>query len=327
MMSMKKILLVCFVLLANTYCALAQQDAQYSQYMFNSLVINPGYAGYKQTLNASGLYRLQWVGVEGAPTTQSLVLDGSFFDDKIGLGLTVVKDKIGLQDLTSTFLNAAYKVTVSNGATLSFGIGAGFNQYKFNTGNAQTDDPNDPTYALGQGAFSTPDLRTGVHYSTDRFYAGLSVTNMFSSFWDYGSTAENSILKQGRHYFLTAGYLIDINNFLKFKPSFLIKEDTKGPSNLDINNFFLLGEKVWLGASYRTSVNLLKKSGVTGSVRAPDAIVGLVEVFATDGVRIGYAYDHAMSSLKGLDFGSHEISLGITFGPKRRIPILSPRYF
>jgi type IX secretion system PorP/SprF family membrane protein len=327
MKSMKKILLICFILIASTACTIAQQDAQYSQYMFNSLVINPGYAGYKQTLNASGLYRLQWVGVEGAPVTQSLVVDGSFFDDKIGLGLTVVKDKIGLQDLSSAYLNAAYKLTVGNGATLSFGIGAGINQYKFNTGNAQTNDPNDPTYSLGQGTFMNPDIRSGVHYSTDRFYAGFSATNMLSSFMDFGSTAKNSVSKQGRHYFLTAGYLIFINDFLKFKPSFLIKEDTKGPTNLDINNFLLLGEKVWLGTSYRTSVNLINKSGVSGSVKSPDAIVGLIEVFATDGVRIGYAYDHTMSALRGNDFGSHEISLGITFGPKRKVPILSPRYF
>jgi type IX secretion system PorP/SprF family membrane protein len=313
MIRIKKSLILGFALLASTFYAEAQQDPQYSQYMFNSLVINPAYAGYKGTLNASGLYRNQWLDVPGGPVTQSLVLDGSFYNDQIGLGLSVVKDKIGLQEQSTAYLNFAYKLTVGDGATLAFGMGAGVGQYKFNGGQAQYDDPNDPTLAIGSAAFTSPDIRAGIHYSTDKFYAGFSSTNLISSFLNNGQTAKDAIVRQGRHFFLTAGYLI--------------KEDTKGPTNLDINNFFLLGEKVWLGASYRTSVNLLNKKGVVGNVKSPDALVGMIEVFATDGVRIGYAYDYSLSALKGFDNGSHEISLGITFGPKRRVPILSPRYF
>ncbi|OAQ40640.1 hypothetical protein A5893_06775 [Pedobacter psychrophilus] len=327
MIRIKKSLILGFALLASTFYAEAQQDPQYSQYMFNSLVINPAYAGYKETLNASGLYRNQWLDVPGGPITQSLVLDGSFFNDQIGLGLSVVKDKIGLQEQSTAYLNFAYKLTVGDGATLAFGMGAGVGQYKYNGGQAEYDDPNDPTLAIGSASFISPDLRAGVHYSTDKFYAGFSSTNLISSVINSGQTAKDAIVRQGRHFFLTAGYLIDFGSFVKFKPSFLIKEDTKGPTNLDINNFFLLGEKVWLGASYRTSVNLLNKKGVVGNVKSPDALVGMIEIFAADGVRIGYAYDYSLSALKGFDNGSHEISLGITFGPKRRVPILSPRYF
>ncbi|MBK0381880.1 type IX secretion system membrane protein PorP/SprF [Pedobacter sp. SD-b] len=326
MIKIKKSLLVGFALLASTFYAEAQQDAQYSQYMFNSLVINPAYAGYKGTLNASGLYRIQYVDVPGGPVTQSIVLDGSFFDDKVGLGLTVVKDKIGLQEQSSAFLNFAYKLTVGDGATLAFGLGAGVGQYKYNGGQAEYDDPNDPTLGLGTASYISPDLRAGIHYSTDKFYAGLSSTNLISSFINNGSTAKDEIVKQGRHIFLTAGYLLDFGSFVKYKPSFLIKEDTKAPTNLDINNFFLFGEKVWLGVSYRTSVNVFKK-GTVGNVKYSDALVGLIEIYASPGVRIGYAYDHSLNALKGFDNGSHEISLGITFGPKARPVILSPRYF
>jgi type IX secretion system PorP/SprF family membrane protein len=327
MIKIKKSALICFALLASTFYAVAQQDAQYSQYMFNTLVINPAYAGYKGSLNLSALHRSQWVGVTGAPKTQSLVLDGSFANDKVGLALTVVNDKIGLQGQTNAYFNYAYKLKVSGEGTLAFGLGLGLAQFTLNNGDAHFDDPSDPNFNGGKLSFIAPDARAGVHYSTDKFYAGLSATNLFSKAIDYSTAAKNLVIKQGQTFFLTAGYLVDVNDFLKFKPSFLIKEDTKGPTNLDINNFFLLGEKVWVGASYRTSLNVWKKKSTVGSVKASDAVVGLVEVYAGKGFRVGYAYDYSVSALQGFDNGSHEISIGYTFGGKKEYRILSPRYF
>lgn len=327
MIKVKKITLICFALLAGTFCAHAQQDAQYSQYMFNTLVINPAYAGYKGTLNLSGLHRSQWVGVTGAPKTQSLVLDGSFANDKVGLALTVVNDKIGFQGQTNAYLNYAYKLPVSDDATLAFGLGAGLSQFTLNNGEAHYDDPSDPNFAGGRFSFIAPDARAGIHFSTSKFYVGISATNLFSETVDYSTDTRNRVIKQGKHYFLTGGYLVDINDFLKFKPSFLLKEDTKGPTSLDINNFFLLGEKVWVGASYRTSVNLWKKNTTVGNVKAANAVIGLLEVYAGKGFRIGYAYDYSVSTIKGFDNGSHEVSLGYTFGSKKEYKILSPRYF
>lgn len=317
----------CSILLANSQFAKAQQDAQYSQYMFNSLVINPAYAGYKESINIGALSRIQWVGIDGAPKTQTLNMDGAFgTDKKIGLGLSIVKDKIGLQEQSSAYLNYAYRLQVGENARLAFGLGVGVGQYILNGGDAHTDDPNDPNFAYGKSAYIVPDARFGIHYSTDNFYAGLSATNLFSSVIDYSDVTKNLIAKQGRHFFLTAGYLINVSDFIKFKPSFLVKDDLKGPTNLDINNFFLIKEKVWLGVSYRTSANILKRSSVLGAVKAPDAIIGMVELYAGRGWRVGYAYDYTISALKGYESGSHEISLGITLG-KRAVTILSPRYF
>ncbi len=327
MIKVKRSVFICFALLASAFCAVAQQDAQYSQYMFNSLVINPAYAGYKGSLNLSALHRTQWVGVNGAPKTQSLVVDGSFANDKVGLALTVVNDRIGLQGQTNAYLNYSYKIKTSEEGTLAFGLGAGIGQFSLNNGNATFDDPSDPNFSGGRLSFIAPDARAGVYFSTDKFYAGFSATNLFSQAFDYSTAAKNLVLKQGQHFFLTAGYLVDVNDFLKFKPSFLIKEDTKGPTNLDINNFFLLGEKVWIGASYRTSINVWKKNGTVGNVKTGDAIVGLLEVFAGQGFRLGYSYDHSISGLQGFDNGSHEISLGYTFGGKKDYRILTPRYF
>jgi type IX secretion system PorP/SprF family membrane protein len=322
-----KSLFFCIIFLANSRFAEAQQDAQYSQYMFNSLVINPAYAGYKEALSLGALSRIQWVGIDGAPKTQTIIFDGSFGnDEKVGLGLSIVKDKLGLQEQSSAYLNYAYRLRVGDEARLAFGLGIGVAQYTLNGDGAITNDPNDPNFPYGKASFIVPDARFGVHYSTDQFYAGLSVTNLVSPSINYSNDTKNIVAKQGRHFFLTAGYLVDVLDFVKFKPSFLIKEDLKGPTNLDLNNFFLINEKVWLGFSYRTSVNLLNKSGVQGNVKSPDALVGMVEFYAGKGWRLGYAYDYTVSSLKGYESGSHEISIGITFG-KRDVSILSPRYF
>lgn len=327
MIKIKKSVLLCFALLASTFYAVAQQDAQYSQYMFNTLVINPAYAGYKGSLNLSALHRGQWVGIDGAPKTQSIVVDGSFASDKVGLALTVVNDKIGLQGQTNAYFNYAYKLKVSEEGTLAFGLGVGLSQFTLNSSDANFNDPSDPNFNGGKLSFIAPDARAGVHFSTNKFYVGLSATNLVSSSIDYSTAAKKSVIKQGQNLFLTAGYLIDVNDFLKFKPSFLIKEDLKAPTNLDINNFFLLGERVWIGASYRTSFNLLKKDRAVGAVKASDAVVGLLEIYAGKGLRIGYAYDYSVSALQGFDNGSHEISIGYTFGGKKEYSILSPRYF
>lgn len=327
MTKIKKSTILCFALLASAFYAVAQQDAQYSQYMFNSLVINPAYAGYKESINLSALHRTQWVGFDGAPKTQSIVLDGSFNNDKVGLGLSIVNDKIGLQGQTNAYFNYAYRLKVGGSSTLAFGLGVGVAQFTLNNADANFEDPSDPNFAGGKLSFIAPDARVGVHFSNDKFYAGLSTTNLFSQVIDYSSATKNLVVKQGRHIFLTAGYLVDITDFLKFKPSFLIKEDTKGPTNLDINNFFLLGEKVWIGGSYRTSINAWKKSSIVGSVNAADAVVGLLEVYAGKGWRLGYAYDYSLSSIRGFDSGSHEISLGLILGGKKDYRILSPRYF
>ena len=327
MIRIKKSTIVCFALLASSFYAFAQQDAQYSQYMFNSLVINPAYAGYKESLNISALHRDQWAGVEGGPKTQSLVVDGSFFDDKVGLGLSIVNDKVGLQRQSSAFVNYAYRLKVGADATLAFGLGAGVGQYTVNALDANVDDMTDPNFMGGNSSYFAPDIRAGIHFSNDKFYVGFSTTNLLSQSLDYGNANKNLIVKQGRHFFLTAGYLVDITDFLKFKPSFLVKEDTKGPTNLDVNSFFLLGEKVWVGASYRTSVNLLDKTGVASGVKSANAVVGMVELYTGNGWRLGYAYDYSLSSIKGYTGSTHEISLGLTLGGKKQYRILSPRYF
>ena len=325
---MKRILLTLLLFCIIQLGAKAQQDAQYSQYMFNSLVINPAYAGYKEAYNLSLLNRNQWVGTSGAPQTQSLVVDGAFFKgNKVGLGLTVVNDKIGLQGQTSAYANYAYRLPVgSDNARLAFGLAVGVSQFSLNGNGAIIEDPNDPNFNDGKVNYTTPDAKFGLFFSNDKFYAGLSATNLLSQAINYQETGSNVIARQGRHYFLTSGYLFDLNSDLKFKPSFMIRDDAKGPTNIDLNTFFLIKEAVWIGASYRTGAHFRNNPDLETNTFKQNALVGAVEVFVAKKFRLGYAYDYSLSDFSSK--GSHEISLGIILqSSKSRNALPTPRYF
>ncbi len=307
--------------------AFSQQDAQFSQYMFNTLVINPAYAGYRETKNISLLHRDQWTGFEGAPKTQSLIADAAFgVDKKIGLGFSLVNDKAGLQRQTSAHANYAYRIPVGEDARLALGISIGVGQFTLNSADALVQDETDENFANKQTYF-VPDARAGVHYSNSKFYAGLSATNLISNSINYQQVGKNTIARQGRHYFLTAGYLFDLNPNFKLKPSFLIKEDTKGPTSVDLNSFVLVKESVWLGASYRTGVNLWKKTSWNSSTFNQNSVVGVVEAFVLKNLRVGYSYDYSLSDLGDYTNGTHEISLGLILNANKKSALLTPRYF
>lgn len=324
---MKHYLPLLFMLFS--FSVFAQQDAQYSQYMFNTLVINPAYAGYKGSFNASLLHRDQWSGFEGAPRTQSLVVDNSFgVDNRMGLGLSMINDKIGLQKHSSAHLNYAYRLPVSDeDARLAFGLSLGISQFTMNSYDASLQDAEDPNFN-NRRTYFLPDARFGIYFSNTKLYAGFSATNLFSRFVDFNQVGENTIAKQANHYFLTAGYLFDINEDTKFKPSVMLKEDTRGPTSVDITSSFLLREKLWLGASYRTGVNLWKKNSWNNSLFKQNSLVGVVEVYFLEKFRMGYAYDYSLSRLGNISNGTHEISLGVILNSNRRsTALLTPRYF
>ena len=319
------VILACFSYLTG----FAQQDAQYSQYMFNSLIINPAYAGYKEDINLSLLHRNQWAGFSGSPKTQSLIIDGAFFHNKnVGLGLSIVNDKIGLQSQTAAYANYSYRVPVGENARLAFGLALGVSQYSLNGGQANIDDPNDPNFTNGNQSFISPDGKFGIHYSNEKFYAGVSVTNMISNSLNYQQTGKDVIARQGKHFYLTAGYLIDLNESVKFKPSLMFRDDTKGPTNLDLNAFFLFKDAVWLGASYRSGLNLWEKQEWQAGSFKKNAVVGVVEMFFAKKYRLGYAYDYSLSDLGDYSNGTHEISLGMVISNNKKVTAMpTTRYF
>jgi type IX secretion system PorP/SprF family membrane protein len=295
----------------------AQQSAQYTQYIFNGLVINPAYAGSKGITNANVMYRSQWAGLEGAPTTQTLSIDGSAKSDRIGLGFHAINDQLGAQGTLGAYGSTAFRVRLTEKARLSLGFGAGILQQSVDWSKLNPGDP-DPSLPTSRISTIVPDAKAGLFLNTERFYAGLSVANLIPF--------ENDLMPTpARQYFFTSGYVMDLGEHLKFKPSFLIKENLEGPTNVDFNAFILIKEILWLGGSYRRGFNLLNKPVTDQPYFLQNAWAGIAELYLNQKFRVGYSYDVSLSALSG--FASHEISLGYFFLKKQDSRMLSPRYF
>ncbi|TCC87867.1 PorP/SprF family type IX secretion system membrane protein [Pedobacter hiemivivus] len=324
---MKKLMITIGICTASLL-SVAQQDAQFSQYMFNGIYINPAYAGYKEQLNLHSFYRNQWTGVRGAPKTFSFAVDAIANDGNVGLALQVASDVVGAQNTLSAYANYAYRLRIgqSESSRLAFGVAAGIIQHGIDGAKLNPYDGNDPGIPVGTESVLTPDARAGVYYSDDRFYAGFSVDNLIAQYASSDDFREKGIRRPKMHYYLTAGMLFPLSEDILLKPSFLLKDDRGGPTSLDINSFVLLGNRIWIGASYRTGVSLYSKDYLQANLPKENALVGLVELFATDRLRIGYAYDHNLNKAGNFNNGSHEISIGFFF-KRKSSRMLSPRYF
>lgn len=324
----KKILFV-FAITLSSLLAVAQQDAQYSQYMFNGIYINPAYAGYKEQLNVHSFYRNQWTGIKGAPKSMSLAVDAIANSGNVGLAFQVASDKLGAQNSVSAYANYAYRLRVgkSESSRLALGVGLGVLQQGIDGNNLNARDEGDNFIPVGNQNEIVPDARAGVFYSDDRFYAGFSADNLIAQYILNQRNLSVYFQTPKTHFYLTAGMLLPINESVQLKPSFLLKDDRGGPTSLDINAFVLLGNKIWVGGSYRTAVKLYNKSYLQSNLQKTNSAVGMVEFFATNFLRLGYAYDQTLSSLAGYSGGSHEISVGFTIKPKKGIKMLTPRYF
>lgn len=311
---MKKLILA-LILGLSLQSASAQQDAQFSQYLFNGLYINPAYAGYKEALNIHGYYRNQWTSVDGAPVTGGATVDASFNDGNVGLALNFSNDRLGLQRGNFAQLNYAYRIRfdAAGDTRLAFGVSGGFGQFGIDYTQAVT-NTQDPLMGSGVARVLVPDARAGVYFSSPRFFAGVSADNLISS--QYRAEKFRNVTRPVVHGYLTAGGLVPVSTDVALRPSFLIKEDFHGPTSLDLNAFILFGEKLWLGGSYRTSMKLWTKDNLESGLQRPASAVAMAEVFPTRNLRIGYGYDFALGPLKGYAGGSHEISVYYIFGRK-----------
>ena len=299
-----------------TTAASAQQNPQYSQYIFNSMGINPAYTGSKNVLNLNVLHRSQWTGVEGSPNTQALALDGVVANNRLGLGLGMTRDEIGAQSTLSVYANAAVKLPLSANAVMSLGIAPGLVQYTMD--GSKLGIEGDPSIPSGKETSIKPDIKLGAYLHTPRFYAGLSASDLVQ----YEDMEQ---IEPERHFYFTTGYVFDVGPFLKFKPSVLVKEDFHAPANIDLNAFVLLSDRLWLGSSYRTSMELFggaEGEGITK--RTAVAMIAELQVLKT--LRVGYAYDKMLNGLGG--FNTHEVSVGYYFFKKKKdTKMLTPQYF
>lgn len=291
--------------------AKAQQDAQFTQYLFNGIHINPAYAGYKDDLYVQSFYRSQWAGIKGAPKSFSIAADGAFNDGNIGLGLIVNNDQLGAQSYLTAYANYAYRIKLNDeDSQLAFGIAAGIMQLGLDGNKLEGYKPGDGLIPVGSQTNTIPDARFGIYYANKNYFAGFSATNMLAKYMAKKSNENRLAPVPQPHFYFTAGALFPVNEDVQFKPVILFKDDTKGPSSLDINAFLLLKETIWLGGFYRSSFDLYKKDYQQNGLSKQNAIGAILEVFATENVRIGYSYDYSLNKLRDYNNGSHEISVG-----------------
>ncbi|HEU4553430.1 MAG TPA: type IX secretion system membrane protein PorP/SprF [Chitinophaga sp.] len=322
---MKKGIIFTGLLLLLGKLTFAQQDAQYSQYMFNGIYINPAYAGYKEVLNVHAFYRAQWTGIEGAPRSFSVAVDAIANEGNVGLALQLSSDKLGAQSTQGAYASYAYRIRLNaNGSSrLAFGLSGGLVQLGINGALLSS---NDPELDMPAGTQSTlvPDARAGVFFSNDRLYAGFSVDNLIAP---HMNKSHYIYIPQPKpHYYLTAGMLLPVSEAIQFKPSFLLRDDRGGPTSIDLNAFLLFKDKIWVGGSYRTGLKLYDKDYLQKVLMKRNAAVAAIEIFPVNNLRVGYAYDFSVGPLESYSHGSHEISIGYSFS-KPDVRMATPRVF
>lgn len=294
-------------LILSHFASFAQQDAQYTQYMYNTININPAYAGSRGVLSVFGLHRTQWVGLDGAPTTNAFSINTPINNSKIGAGLSFVNDRIGPTEENTISADISYTVQTSETYKLSFGIKGTANLFSLDVNKLNPADANDPRLYNFDNNF-TPNIGAGVYFHSDKLYVGLSVPNFFET----TRYEDNSIAvtKERMNFYLIGGYVFDLSPSIKFKPAFLAKTIEGAPLQLDLSGNFLINEKFTIGAAWRWSA--------AASVMAGFQI--------TDGLFVGYGYDLETTKLSRYNSGSHEIFLRFELFNKYD-KITSPRFF
>lgn len=304
---MKKLIII--LALFTGSAAMAQQDALFSQYMFNKLVLNAGYTGSREVLSADLMDRYQWVGFEGAPKTITFSMHTPLRNDHVGIGFYIYRDQLGPTIDQGFQASYAYRLILPKGK-LSFGIQAGFKYFDIDWEQIYTENPD----YMFQGTLQnklTPDANFGIYYYTNRMYAGISSKQLFQNEYGMvkidGKTAYSKLL---RHFYGMAGLAVPISEEVLFRPSTLIKYVNNAPLQVDFNASFLIHELFWIGMSYRTE----------------NALVFMTEFNLGQNLRLGYSYDVYLNRLVNHNKGSHEIRLGFDFDLFRN-RMLTPRYF
>lgn len=303
---MKNIFYTVIILLIGVWDASAQQESQYTQYMYNTMTFNPGYTGSREVLSAMALYRTQWIGLDGAPKTMNFSVQ-SPLGIHSGLGLNVVSDKIGPVTSTGATVNYSYTILGSTDIKYSFGISGGFNNFDVDYNKLNIKDP-DP-YLSGQISQFSPNVGAGFYVHSYNWYVGLSVPQLLkTSFYD---DVKATTYTEKSHIYLMGGYVFDLNPYLKFKPAALIKAVPGAPIAVDVSANFLFSDKFTIGAAYRWDA----------------AVSALAGFQVTNGIQVGYAYDHDTNNIGNYNSGSHEVFLRFDLLSRSKTRLVTPRFF
>jgi type IX secretion system PorP/SprF family membrane protein len=304
---MKKIHFAALLMFLSFLEASAQQDPNYTQYMYNMSAINPAYAGSKENMTGGLLYRKQWVGLDGAPSTGTFFLNTPV-GKNVGVGLSFVSDKIGPVEENNISGDFSYTLNLGGERRLALGLKAGLALHKADFGLVipTLPDPNDEAWLANPT--TKFNVGTGLFYYTNKYYVAFSMPSMLkTTYLDYNGTKYGSEIS---HYFLTGGYVFDINPTLKFKPFSMIKMAPGAPTSFDLSTNFLFNDKFEAGATYRFQ----------------DSFGFMVNYLITPNLRLGYAYDHVVSDLKVVTPSSHEFIMLFDLNFPKKVS-QSPRYF
>lgn len=287
--------------------AFAQQNFQFTQYMYNTAVLNPAYTGSRDVLSVTGLHRSQWIGLEGAPKTLTFAVNGPV-SDRVGLGISIVNNKMGPSDDTVISADLSYNIRLNYDYRLFFGLKGTSRIWSIDDSKLNKYDPNDPNFISGvQNEFS-PNFGAGIYLQSENTYIGISVPSLLET-KQYMSDRK-TILNEKMAYYFMAGHVFDLSYNLRFKPAVLVDLVEGNPLQVNVSANFLIYEKLTLGAAYRWDA----------------ALSGLVGFQITPGLFAGYAYDADTTRLGNYNSGSHEVFLRFELSKKIN-KVLSPRFF
>lgn len=295
--------------LVATYLVSGQQASMYTQYMHNEVTINPAYAGSHGVVSATLLHRNQWTGMEGSPKTTTVNAHMPLTNEAIGIGVSVLNEKIGVTDKTLINAAGAYHLPIGGGKRVSFGLQMGALHQKSNYSEVDTREQGDKTFQQDEVSGLSPNIGGGIYIEKENvWYAGLSVPHLINSKVEGKDGV--SVSEEVRHYFFTAGYVFTVNDLVKLKPSTMVKGVPGAPVNIDISGYFIYDDKYWLGLAYRSleSVSLLAMLQINNEFK------------------VGYAYDYSTGDLGNTNSGSHEIVINYRFAFEKS-KVISPRYF
>jgi type IX secretion system PorP/SprF family membrane protein len=295
-----------FALLLTRVLSFAQQDAQYTQYMYNTINVNPAYAGSRGAMSLFALYRTQWVGLEGAPVTSTVSMNTPLNESNLGLGLSLVNDKLGPTTENTISADLSYTINTSEDWKLSFGIKATADLFDLDATKLNPVDAADPS--LQNYSKFSPNIGAGVYWHSDNAYLGFSIPNFIAT--KRYDDNEIAIFKEKINYYLIGGLVFDLSDSVKFKPAFMTKLVEGAPLQVDISGNFIFNDKFMLGVAYRWSAAL-------------SAMVGFQ---ISEGLYVGYGYDRETTNLVNYNSGSHEIFLRYEIF-KNNDRITTPRFF
>lgn len=298
--------IIFFALMLTSIVSNGQQDAQYTQYMYNTININPAYAGSRDVLSVFGLHRTQWVGLDGAPVTNAFSINTPIENSRLGVGLTFVNDRLGPTNENTISGDVSYSIPTSEDFQLSFGIKGTANFFNLDVNKLLARNPTDLSYQ-NVSNFS-PNVGAGLYYHSNKTYVGVSVPSLFQTVRYTDNSV--SVNKERMNLYVIAGHVFDLSSEIKLKPAFLVKAVQGAPLQADLSANFMFVDKFVLGAAYRWSA-------------AASIMAGFQ---ANESLYIGYGYDLETTRLKNYNSGSHEIFLRYEFFNREK-RIVSPRFF